>query len=114
MSNTDYMGHNIGYVNLSDFTNPPDEYFEFLCLGSETISRVAVNKVQRKIAVIYASSPTVYEYDDVSLLRIGQLEQNTSKEEVMTEVQKECPSVHTLEVFPSAVLTNINRLLTSN
>ncbi len=57
------MKHDVMMLDLGDFPNAavPDEFFEFLCLDSKAIHRVAVNRALRQVAVIYNdSAPRVY------------------------------------------------------
>ena len=106
-------GHNIEYCNLADFTTVPNEYFEFLTYVSDGIQRIVVNKVLFKLVVVYTSSSIIYEYTDVPMSIIKQLEENVSKSTLIAEVKNACP-VHTLEHFPEAVLTNLSYYLKNN
>jgi hypothetical protein len=103
-----YMGHNISVVNLSDFVTPPDEFFEYLCFETATISRLAVNKASAKMVVVYHhDAQTVHQYDQVPAGAFQMLDAKMAKDEVVRVVKEAC-AVSTLEEFPDAVLTNVD------
>jgi hypothetical protein len=105
-----YMGHNIALVHLSDFPTPPDEFFEYLCYHSDTISRLAVNKATSKMAVMYKDSATVHQYDQVPAAVFHMLDIGAAAREEAMRMVKEACSASVLEEFPDAVLTNVDKL----
>jgi hypothetical protein len=104
-----FMGHNVALVNLRDRSSPPDEFFEYLCFDSATISRLAVNKVACKMVVEYRDGPTVHQFDLVPGPVFRMLETGASKEEVVGIARNACQS-SVLKKFPDAMLTDVDHV----
>ncbi len=101
------MGHNISVVNLSDFVTPPDEFFEYLCFDSPTISRLAVNKASAKMVIVNHDTQIIFQYDQVPAGAFQMLDAKMAKDEVVRVVKEAC-DVSMLEEFPDAVLTDLD------
>jgi hypothetical protein len=107
-SNTHFVGlteHNIKILNLSDFLNPPNEFFEFPCFESEALSRLAVNKRTNQMVAVFVDSMTIYQYSDVPEKYFIAIQSNASKGITINEVKQVC-AFEIIQNFPKAVLTN--------
>jgi hypothetical protein len=103
--NTHFLGHNVKVLNLSDFLNPPNEFFEFPCFESEALSRLAVNKRTNQMVAVFVDSTTVYQYNNVPKRYFIAIQSNASKGITINEVKQVC-AFKIIENFPKAVLTN--------
>lgn len=94
-----FMGHN---VKLADDENlPRNEFYDYPCLDSKAVQRIAINKFTRKLVVIHTGADTVYEYRQLpgDLERL--IEQGASRGETMQRVKQMC-RMTILEAFPDA------------
>jgi hypothetical protein len=102
---THFLRHNIKILNLSDFRNTPNEFFEFPCFESEALSRLAVNKRTNQMVAVFVDSTTVYQYNNVPKRYFIAIQSNASKGITINEVKQVC-AFKIIENFPKAVLTN--------
>jgi hypothetical protein len=103
---TIFMGHNIGAMNVADFVEAPDDFFEFLCFDSEAIHRLAVNHATRQVAVIYNNNKNVYMYHNVPQPLLAGISAQESKGKAVAAVKAAC-DVTAIHKFPQAALTNL-------
>jgi hypothetical protein len=110
-SNVDFMGHNVTFASVHDLPSNLDEYLEYNCAKSSAVARLALNKRNRQLIVIYTNDgddERVYRYGGVPKALEQAIEDaifspqvdGRSLGAVMQQVRDSC-SVSIIDEFPT-------------
>jgi len=102
--NVHYMGHNIGYADVSTILERDiSEYIEYECLDSKSISRLAINYKKRTVVVTYITSDDdIYSYKKVSKDLIHKLINGESKGKTISIIRNSCTFTKP-DTFPDTI-----------
>ncbi len=105
-----YMGHNIHLSRIEELPKDLNEFFEYPVLGSQTVSRLAINRFTRQLAVVFCDSPAVHIFAPLSAELEKRIEDRDSRDEVLAQVKATCQS-SVAESFPDAALWDVDNFM---
>ncbi len=101
-SKDEYLGHNVRIV--SKLGPNVNVFVEYHRLGSETVSRIAVNKITRQLAVVLCVSPcSVHLFEQLPTDLEKMIEDGASRDEVLAQARAVCQCSE-VESFPETVM----------
>lgn len=97
-----FIGHNVRFAKVSELPTV-NEFWEFPCFESESVSRLAVNKVTRELVAVVAESGGILRFTQVPEQLIQHLLIGEPLDRVFSAARLTCPSTE-VDAFPDAVL----------
>ena len=104
-----YMGHNIDICPSKELPPTLDCYLEYPCWGSDAVTKLALNKATKQLAVVYLNPSQVYIYSNLPDSVNSMVENDPSRGSMMHTIKnQQGVTFEIVTKFPRAVVANFD------